>query len=1105
MSANPSRLVMLAVALVLVAVLSPSLASPAYTSPNFEVYDNAGAGVEYARSTADALENARSTLLQKGATLAPPCSGSRYTVYVEKLGGEGGQVKWQYTYDPSTGKILSSCVTSIHIASGLSASTLARVALHEMLHVAQASYFRYSSVVSSYPWYIEASAEGVTGALLGSCGWEPRYFQLNLYSVNPYSFSGSAEECYALGAFYHWVVASGYSSVSGALSGSLSGSTVNSDWVNSAYTSFLLSLARGVSMCGRTYQPSYQQVQLSPSGWSTRVTLQGLSATYYRLTLPAPGLVTITVSGSPRSNLQLNQPFYASNTSLLLAIANPTTSPATYDISVSYSPPLLAEVKGGVFRPAGRTLEVKLYITYAGSPVSGEVRINGVSVEASSGLTTFTLSNATWGSYTLVVEYAGEKATVQLSLSKPSATLATQTPLYLTSGGYGDIVVSVRNPNAVDLELDLDVRPPTSGNSSFMEFAGVPRRVTLPPGENSVRLSFRVAGPVARSSGQLILDLGGEPLALLFSVEPASLVVAKAFFDSSRGVTTAEVVVQPASLQVQVTVRGLSGEAPVPLSTYYAGLVSVQLPPYQVKLSAKPVLVAPSWVLVSITAGISTVGSCPQYPASYSIVVSVNGSHIGAAGFLCGSSASLESLLNLTSSPRGVRLLLVANNEPSWSTVLEAVPPVIRVSLTEWVITDSGSLVSLEVRVEGPHRYLLLGREASNETILLEKSLPRGEKVLLVEAGFEDIEVPMPRVELAIEAPEVVLYPGAVRLKVTVNSSALLNATLQVEVAGKPAGKLLVSGKGRVELSAEVAPEEPGEIEIAVRSWFAEGVRKIFYVHVRSIGVQAPPLVLTGGEARITVLLRAYPPLPLPVNVTVRGCENRSLRVEGNSTLALSYSHPCVATVEARLLNYSSSTSVTWDVLNLHIENVLSSVGGQPVVPAGRVRGYAAFSNGTRVPAPVLVNGAESYEASELGEHALTLSVEYLGCRNSTLIRVFLVPEELYREAVEAVERLGHPRYMQTQLEVAIVTGRWEGLRQALDTLKEATAKAASYDPVGYVALKLLERWSEGGSPGDFAAARWLLDNELWLYLASALVLALVAIHARRVKQSGKG
>ncbi len=1094
--------VLLALVLAVVAASSLGFASPAYTSQNFEVYDNAGAGVEYAKSVADALENARSRVLQEGASLAPPCSGSRYTVYVEALGGEGGQVRWQYTSD-SSGRILSSCVVSISIAPGLSASTLARVALHEMMHVAQASYFRYSSVVAGYPWYIEASAEGIAGALMGSCGWEPWYFQMSLYSANPYSFSDGAEECYALGAFYHWVVASGYSSVPGALSGSLSGSAVNSDWVNSAYTSFLLSLAKGVSMCGRSFQPSYQKVSLSTSGWSTQVNLQGLSAAYYQIALPAPGLVLITVSGSPRSNLQLNKPFYTSNTSLLLAIVNPTTSQAVYDLSVSYSPPLLAEVKGGLFRPSNGTLEVRLYVTYAGSPVSGEVRINGTSVAASSGLATITLSGVTWGSYTLVVEYSGERSTVKLSLSKPSATLVTQTPLYLTSRGYGDLVVSVKNPNAVDVELNLDVRPPASGNSSFMEFAEVPRRVTLRPGENSVRLSFRVVGPVARSSGQLVLDLGGEPLAVPFTVEPASLAVTRASFDSSRNMATVEVNVQPASLQVQVAVRGLSGEAPVPLSTYYAGYVSVQLPSYQVRLTARPVLVAPSWVLASVTASVSTAGSCPQYPVSYNVVVSVNDSTIGTASFLCGASASLESALNLTSSPRGARLLLVANREPSWSTALEVVPPAIRASLSEWVITDNGSLVSLEVRVEGPHKYLLLGREVSNETLLLEERLPQGETRLLVDTGFESIDVHMPAVELLIEAPEVVLYPSPVRLRILVNTSATINATLQLELSGRPAGRLPISGRGRVEVSAEVTPLEPGEVRVAVRSWFAEGVRRVYYVRVGGVEVRAPPLVLLGSTAQVAVLLSAYPPLPLPINVTLRGCESRLLRVEGNSTLTLSYPYPCVAVVEAKLLNYSGAATVTWDALNLHLERVLARVGEQPVVPAGLVRGYAAFSNGTRVPAQVLVNGAESYETWELGEQAFTLSVEYLGCRNSTVVRAFLVPEELYREALEVLKQRNYPRYMQAQLEVAIVSGRWEGIKSALSTLREASSRAASYDPVGYLALKLLEKWAEEGSPGDYAAARWLLDNEPWLYLSSALVLVLIAIHTSRVRRKG--
>jgi len=86
---NLARLATLTVVLALAAISSLSLASPAYTSPNFEVYNNAGAGVEYAESVANALENARSTLLQKGAALAP-----LFRQPLHRVRGEAGRRRW---------------------------------------------------------------------------------------------------------------------------------------------------------------------------------------------------------------------------------------------------------------------------------------------------------------------------------------------------------------------------------------------------------------------------------------------------------------------------------------------------------------------------------------------------------------------------------------------------------------------------------------------------------------------------------------------------------------------------------------------------------------------------------------------------------------------------------------------------------------------------------------------------------------------------------------------------------------------------------------------------------------------------------------------------
>ena len=1097
------RLPILAVALALTMVAVVALAQPTYSSAHFDVYDRAGAGLAYAQSIANALESAYSALTGAGASLAPPCSGAKYNVTTMNLSGEGGQVMSSYTYDPSTGRIIKACISYILMAAGLSGSTLNHVAYHEMMHVAQASYYQYISVVQSYPWYVEASAEGLSSALSGVCGWEPWYFSYSLYSSNPYSYSDASIECYAYGAFYYWLISSGTASVPDALSGSLSGSSVNSDWVNSRYVSFLLALAKGITMCGRSYSPSYQTATLTGNSWTATVSLNGLSAAYYRLSLPAPGTVTITATGNVRSNLQLNQPFYVSNTSLIIAIVNPSTSNVDAQVTVTYSPPLVARVTGGVYRPLTGTLTLQLSITYANQPVTGTVTINGQSVQASNGQATVTFSNVTWGSFHVDVSYGSDTYSFDLTLSKPAIAWVTQTPLYLTNNGFGSLVLSVNNPNQVAIETIVAAAPPMNGSTPVLAFQHLNMTVSLPPGQSTLQFSFNVNGFVSQGEGYIHLYTGpSDRLSTSFQVRPAAVSILSASYDSSTDTTNVQVAIQPAGVTQSVSIRGTSGTLQVKLSTYTVGTVAFAIPSLVVVLQASPQIVAPLWFTASLQATMTTSGPCPSFPADYRVQLRVNGTDVGGRVYRCGETASLSYTLNLTRTPAET-YTLIANDNPSWATKVRIQPPKIQVSLEKWTVTDNGSSVALRVGVSGPHRYLVLGRVVANESLEVHWALPAGSKTLVLDTGFEKKEIEMPPITLRLHAPEVVLHPYPLNYSLSILTNATVKARVKILLNGTLIGEAFLDTERNIStVKLSTVPKAPGAYILRGEAWFAGDETRFLYVIVRGVKVSADRFRLPGTNASITAYLFVYPRLQASINLTLTGCGLSALRkVPANSTISIGFAEPCALTVRAQVLNYTDQATVHWDLLNLYLAGPLGYIGGQPIVGNGTVRAEARFSNGTLVPGKVTIDGESEVYAPETGERVFQLRVEYMGASNETTVKAFLVPGTLYLEAVNLSKRLASSENLAKEITMATVTGRWDKVARAVNLYKELE-RGYSFDPLNLLAAKLFERWSAQGDDSMLSYAEFINRNKLPIYAGVSLA-ALVLVVRRRRKARG--
>ncbi len=1093
----------LAIALTLTTVAVAALAQPTYSSTHFDVYDKAGAGLEYAEKIAKAYESAYSALTGAGASLAPPCSGTKYNVTITKLSGMGGYTRWVYYYD-SSGRITKACIPYILMNTGLSDTELKRLAYHEMVHVAQVSYYRYASVIQSHPWYVEASAEGISSALSGICGWEPWYFHYSIYSSNPYSYREMQSQCYAYGAFYYWLITSRAASVPDALSGSFSGSTVNSEWVNSKYISFLLSLAKGITICGESYFPSYQTATLTGNSWTATVSLNGLSATYYKLSLPAPGVVTITATGNVRSNLQLNQPFCVSNTSLIMAIVNPSTSNVNVQVTVTYSPPLMARVTGGVYRPLTGTLTLQLSITYMNQPVTGTVTINGQSVQASNGQATVTFSNVTWGSFRVDVSYGSETYSFDLTLGELTVAWVTQTPLYLTNNGSGSIVLSVNNPSQVAVEVIVAVVSPMNGSTPVLAFQHPNMTVSFPPGQSTLQFDFTVNGFVSQGEGYIYLYTGPNTrLTTSFQVKPATVSILSASYDSSTDTTNMQVAIQPAGVTQSISMRSTPGMLQVKLSTYTVGTVAFAIPSPVVVLQASPQIVAPSWFTASLQATMTTSGSCPSFPVDYRMQLRVNGTHVGGQVYRCGETVSLSCTLNLTRTLADT-YTLVANNNPFWATKVRIQPPNIQVSLEKWTVTDNGSSVTLRVSVSGPHKYFLLGRIVANESFEVHYALPAGSKTLVLDTGFEKRGIGMPPITLKLHAPEIVLHPHPLNYSISIHTNATVKARIKILLNGTVIGEALLDTERNVStVKLSTVLKAPGAYILRGEAWFASNETRFLYVSIRGIKVSADRFRLLRTNASITVYLFVYPRLQTSVNLTLTGCGLSVFkRVPANSTISIGFAEPCTLTVRAQVLNYTDQATVHWDLLNLYLAGPLGYIGGQPIVSNGTVRAEARFSNGTLVPGKVTIDGESEVYVPETGERVFWLRVEYMGASNETTVKAFLVPGALYLKAANLSKRLASSENLAKEIAIAIVTGRWDKIARAVNLYKELE-RGCSFDPLNVLATKLFERWSAQGDDSMLSYAEFINRYKFLIYAGVSLA-ALVPVYLVRRRRKAR-
>jgi len=237
------------------------------------------------------------------------------------------------------------------------------------------------------------------------------------------------------------------------------------------------------------------------------------------------------------------------------------------------------------------------------------------------------------------------------------------------------------------------------------------------------------------------------------------------------------------------------------------------------------------------------------------------------------------------------------------------------------------------------------------------------------------------------------------------------------------------------------------------------------------------------------------------INVTLRGCTNESITVIANTSLALQFNRECPLYINASAYTLSSQSISYWDALNVWLGNVVSYYDGEPLILNGTVEVYATFLNGSRVPAPVLVNGSSTYILQSPGPSSLLLSINYLGVVNESLVRVFVVPST-YVEAEELLNSLGNPQFLNATIASAITSGDWSLVNKIVTEYQEASSRP--YDPLTQLSKYLLTQAILNGNLNGLNAASLILKYEMLMYTVLASIIIAVVVAYRVTRKSRK-
>jgi hypothetical protein len=644
------RLILIIGILLLIATASIIHAQSTYTTTHFIIYNLANASQTFIQNLANDLENAYNLYTSKGMKMALPCSGTQYTIYVVPSisGNEAGVTYWEYTYSSSTYQVINACVLYINISASITMQWLEVTAYHELVHVSQEAYLQNATIIKAYPWYFEANPEGFAEYYTQYCAFTIEYFQNQLYEVDPYSYNHAAIQNYEDSAFFYWLLSIGMNPAT-IMQNVFTTSTVNVPWLNNYYTQYLLSLVHGQNLCGKTYYPTWQTITFTSSGTqSITISLQGLSAQYYEIELPGAGSLEIIVSGGTvQSNLLMNQVFRVSNTTLYMAVVNPTTSSETITLTINYNQGLTIKVISGSYNITSQTLITTLLIEENGTPISGTVTINGNSYTANNGYVTVQFNDVTWGNYIINVMYGGNQGVTSINLQQPTITNHPG-QLYITQSSHGYIYVTINNPNTINLVTSMLISvPPTTLLKPSLNLT-FNKNLNLNPGPNKIPIYFTVVSPV-QGSMTIYLYIGpNTSITAGTQITPVTVSIINATYNWSNNKTQVVINGGPAG-QLITNLNGLSGIININYTTYVLAQLNIRIPqPLLTNTSIEPIIITPYWWVGKLTLNINYTETCPNYLVTYTLPLTINNTFTKNINLNCGEEQALLTIINKT-------------------------------------------------------------------------------------------------------------------------------------------------------------------------------------------------------------------------------------------------------------------------------------------------------------------------------------------------------------------------------------------------------------------------------------------------------------------------
>ncbi|WP_054842394.1 hypothetical protein [Vulcanisaeta distributa] len=497
--------------------------------------------------------------------------------------------------------------------------------------------------------------------------------------------------------------------------------------------------------------------------------------------------------------------------------------------------------------------------------------------------------------------------------------------------------------------------------------------LTLSPGESVISVYFFTNATVSSGQGDIYLyNSPSTAISVGYNVVPAQVGVLNATYYINGNYTVVNVYVNNVGI-TQSMLKGLAGTVYVNYSTYVITTLDINISSPAIKLLPRITVLAPHWALVNVTINLLAPKTCPSFSVFYNGEFYVNNTYIGGVLIPCNGEGVAWNVINVTYT--GYYITLSITNT-TITTRIGIVFPSINLVYYLWNMTGNGEYVIANLSIYGPYKYVVLGKEVSNSTLQVKYSLPINNTVLTINTGFNNITIQRPTPSIVLESPAISIYPQVINvvINITMPSTLTYQGVLSTFLNGSLYSSTIVylpPGKSTL-VNVLIKPMMPSiyVVNVEFGVWSSNNIT-VANVELYGLNVQAKPLVIIGHDEAVNITLNDYPPIELPVNLTLQGCINETMTVTANTSLSLGFDRECALLITASTYALTSEAISYWDYLNLWINNTVGYYNGYPLILNETIRAYATFLNGSEVPSTVLINGSSTFTPQTLGSSQL--------------------------------------------------------------------------------------------------------------------------------------